>query len=353
MSPLRLVVLPFLVMGCTDTVDWGGDLEDAADAGWGGKADGVSRWAVTASSVEALGGDLSSLSPACRGADPGRSCEDYLSPSSALGDYGPLGAYGPLGTLGPLGDNIWNPSSWISAAGDWSEHADRIDGPLGEDGPLGPAGPLGDEAYFETLPAINDWARQLQSGGVWTVLGPLGPLGPLGALGPLGPVGAHGYATDDGGRYVSGGLVRRTIRAPYAAEPFELVEMYDEETARSVPPDTSFVALGELSRGGPADVIPAKSQRDQVVTVLVVPEKQLDDFDLTIKDDAGRVLASSRSSRYLDWVQLQAPRGGRMTIEVSLAGSGHFLSKTYRLYVVGSGSRFQDTELGGDHQLAL
>ena len=77
--------------------------------------DGASRRVVTASSVEALNGDLSSLAPACRGADPGRSCEFYLSPSSALGDYGPLGAYGPLGTLGPLGDNIWNTSYWISA----------------------------------------------------------------------------------------------------------------------------------------------------------------------------------------------------------------------------------------------
>lgn len=129
--------------------------------------------------------------------------------------------------------------------------------------------------------------------------------------------------------------------------------MYEEATAKSLStPDTSYVALGELSRGS-VDVFPAKSQRDQFVTVLVVPEKQLDNFDLTIKDATGRVIAKSNSSSYIDWVQLQAPKGGRMSIEVSLAASGHFLSKTYRLYVVGSGSKFNGTDIRGEHQLAL
>ena len=346
-----LVVAPLLVGCATEETFEGGELEEADEVSWDAKSD-TARLAVTASSVEALDRDLSSLTPPCRTADPGHSCEFYLSTGSALGDYGPLGAYGPLGSLGPLGSNAWNPSSWISAAGDWSEHSDRVDGPLGAGGPLGPDGPLSDRAYYQTLPSINDWAKQLQAGGVWTVLGPLGPLGPLGALGPLGPVGAHGFAPDDGGRYLNGGRVVRTVRKSYAPEAFELVELYDEATAKSVAPDTSFVALGELSRGD-VDVVPAKSLRAQFVTVLVVPEKQLDNFDLTIKDSTGRVIAQSRSSGYIDWIQLQAPKGGRMNIEVSLAASGHIFSKTYRLYVVGSGSRFNATDIRGDHQLAL
>src|SRR5438105_8060009 len=171
--------------------DAGGDIPDAS---WStGKADGARRIYVSAQSVEALGGDLSSLAPPCRSADPGHSCDDYLSPLSALGEYGPISAYGPLGMLGPLGDNTWNASAWISAAGDWSSWSQDASGPLGANGPLGPNGPLSDHAYGEVLPSINDWANQLRAGGVWTVLGPLGPLGPLGALGPLGPVGAHGY----------------------------------------------------------------------------------------------------------------------------------------------------------------
>jgi hypothetical protein len=350
-----LVFLAPLLLGCAaEEAFEAGDLEDAPDASWDGKADG-SRIAVTASSVEALDGDLSSVTPPCRTADAWHSCEYYLSPSSALGDYGPLGAYGPLGSLGPLGTNAWNSSYWISAVGDWSEWSDEMTehgGPLSASGPLGPDGPLSDRAYYETLPAINDWAKQLQAGGVWTVLGPLGPLGALGPLGPLGPVGAHGFAPDRGGRFMNGDRVVRTIRTSYAAEPFELVEMYDEDTARTVAPDTSFVALGELPRGG-VDQFPAKSLRDQFVTVLVVPEKQLDDFDLVIKDATGRVIAQSSSASYIDWIQLQAPRGGRMTIEVSLAASGHWLGKTYRLYVIGAGSRFNATDITGDHQLAL
>jgi hypothetical protein len=65
------------------------------------------------------------------------------------------------------------------------------------------------------------------------------------------------------------------------------------------------------------------------------------------------VIAESHSSGYIDWIQLQAPKGGKMSIEVSLAASGHFLSKTYRLYVVGSGSKFTGTDIHGAHQLSL
>jgi len=110
--PLALLFL----FGCAaDATD------DVPDAAWpSGKADGSSHIYVSASSVEALDGDLSSLHPACKTADSFHTCEDYLSTLSALGDYGPIGAYGPLGTLGPLGSNSWSPSYWISGAGDWS-----------------------------------------------------------------------------------------------------------------------------------------------------------------------------------------------------------------------------------------
>lgn len=348
-----LLLLP-LAVGCVG-IDTDAALDDIPDAPWPGKADS-DRIYVSAQTVEDLDGELSSLSPPCRSADALRSCEFYLSSLSALGDFGPLGAYGPLGALGPLGTNVWNPAYWISAAGDWSSWSREmtgLGGPLGERGPLGPMGPLGDEAYFETLPAINDWAKQLQGGGVWTVLGPLGPLGPVGPLGPLGPVGAHGYASDEHGRYLDGDREVRTIRTSFEPYLFELVEMYDEATATSYAPnDTSFVSLGEID-GGDADRYDIKSRHDQFVTIVVVPEKQLDNFDLTIATPEGRVLATSHSSSFVDWIQVQAPRGGRMTVEVSLAASGHFLANTYRLYVVGAGAKFSETDIRGDHQRPL
>src|SRR5262245_29955169 len=116
---MRMLGVMFLAaVGCVDAAD---DYDDLPEADWAaGKADGERRFAVTASSVEALDGDLSSLAPPCVTADPAHTCAFYLSSSSALGDYGPIGAYGPLGSLGPLGSNAWNASAWISAAGNWS-----------------------------------------------------------------------------------------------------------------------------------------------------------------------------------------------------------------------------------------
>src|SRR6266545_729480 len=132
-----LLVAPLATACVSDA--WDGELEDVPDADWAGdvKADGASRFFVSATTIEALGGDLSSLSPPCVTADAFHSCEFYLSPSSALGDVGPIGAFGPLGTLGPLGSNFWNVSAWMSAIGDWSSWSDSIDGPLSEAGPLG------------------------------------------------------------------------------------------------------------------------------------------------------------------------------------------------------------------------
>src|SRR5262245_47185242 len=114
-SSIWLLALPFIV-GCV-APNSDEEIDDIPDAPFGGKGDS-SRIFVSAQSVDELGGDLSSLTPPCRTADPYHDCEFYLSSASALGDFGPLGAYGPLGTLGPLGSNAWNTSYWIGAAGD-------------------------------------------------------------------------------------------------------------------------------------------------------------------------------------------------------------------------------------------
>jgi len=343
--------LPLLLAtGCADS-----STPVAPDGGFtltaSGKADGTaSFFIVSASSVEALAGDLSSLEPACETADGFNTCASYLSSASALGQLGPVGAYGPLGLLGPLGDDSWSASAWMAAIGDWSDWAaDNLDGPLGEDGPLGPAGPLSDEAYWETLPAINDWSRQLQGGGLFTVLGPIGPLGALGPLGPLGPVGAHGYAVDANGSYLNGRKIVRSVKTSFG-ETFDLFEIYTEKYARGRTHDTSFGVRGD-SDDGKVDSFRVKSAPRQLVTILVVPEAQLDDFDLTLTTPRGDVLATSDSIAYIDWIQVQAPAGGTFDVRVNLAGSAHFLAKRYRLYVVGSGARLAETELAGDHQI--
>ena len=135
---------------------------------------------ITASTVQALDGSLAGVSPAVRTADRGHTPESYLAASSALGPTGPLSAWGPLGALGPVGDASWNTSAWMSAAGDWrawSESMTKGGGPLSEAGPLGSRGPLSKDAY-DSLPGINDWSKQLQAGGVFSVLGPARPARP-------------------------------------------------------------------------------------------------------------------------------------------------------------------------------
>lgn len=316
---------------------------------------------VSARSVDDLRGDLSSVRPAIDPARvPGGPPELYLSSSSCLGSYGPLGAYGPLGVLGPLGDDVWNPAYWISGAGDWREWSEQLadlDGPLSAEGPLGPDGPVAEDHYYGSpLYDQNHFAKQLQGGGVWTALGPIGPLGALGPLGPLGPVGAHGLARTDDGDYVDGdgGAIVRAVSVPFGdgARSYELVEHYTERRAAELPDnDTSFVVAGRVTSFYDADTFAFTSAHDQLVTVVVVPEKSLDDFDLLLVDDAGDVVASSRSRRYIDWIQLDVPAGTRLHARVVLASSRHFLGKTYRLYVTGSTPALRATDITGDHQV--
>jgi len=309
---------------------------------------------VTASSVEALDGRLDSVKPAVR---TPAGAEIYLSPGSCLGSFGPLGAYGPLGMLGPIGSNAWNVSYWLLPVGDWSDWSRKMtSGPLSEKGPLGPNGPLSDDAYYGTMPRINDFANQLKAGGVWGILGPLGPLGALGPLGPLGPVGAHGFETDRAGNYLRKGQVQRTVSVPYggSTRTYELFEQYSEERARKMEDnDTSFMVTGELRDQAEAGRFRFASRESQWVSVLVVPEKQLDDFDLELRDGAGRKLAVSQSRALIDFVQIQLPAGARIEADVRLRGTAHWLSHTYRLYVTGSTGHFRRTDVRGDHQVSL
>ena len=365
-----LLLAPIIASGCgedSETEESGAEetgvfgAKDSLTRGYG-KADGTTTLEggliVSASTVEALGGDLSSVQP--KVVTPA-GVEAYLAPTSALGYFGPIGPYGPLGMLGPVGDNSWNASYWISGAGDWSDWSkDMTDlgGPLSQNGPLGPAGPLSKEAYEQALPAINDFCKQLQAGGVWGVLGPVGPLGALGPLGPLGPIGAHGLPQDEDGNYVKEGDVQRAINVPYdgTERTYELFETYDEKHATTMADnDTSFMVEGRLDYEGwykyETDRFEFASSQEQFVTILLLPEYQLDDFDLDVLDAGGQLLAASQSYGLIDWVQLRVPAGTKLEVEVKLYSTQHVLGKRYRLIVTGSTPHFSTTDILGDHQL--
>lgn len=313
--------------------------------------------------VMKLSGDVRTVLPRVSDARiPGGSAALYLSSLSALGHYGPLSAYGPLGTLGPIGRDVWNPSYWISAVGDWGEWSEDTFGPLGPDGPLGAGGPVAPAQYYgeadpgRALFASNDFAAQTRAMGLWSVLGPIGPLGALGPLGPLGPVGAHGLRVERSGDYTRDGAVVREIEVDFDGRGdlrrWPLFEDYTDEAAtqRRADNDTSFMVRGALASRKEADVYTIHSAHDQIVTILVVPEKELDDFDLAVATDDGRVrIVANTGYETMDWIQMEVPAGTALRVAVGMYWSGHFLSSTYRLIVVGSGPLLNRSNITGEH----
>jgi hypothetical protein len=302
---------------------------------------------VSASTVSQLGSKLSNM-------DDNSGAHSYASALGALGSYGPLGAYGPLASLGGIGNNSWNPSQWFDSASvdtTWS----MTQGPLSEAGPLGENGPLSDIYYDGELFAHNDFAQHLRGLGMFSVLGPLGPLGPLGALGPLGPNGAHGFGADRDGHYFNTeGDLQRKVSVWYdkghtLKREYDLFERYTEAQAKCMTDnDTSFMVEGRISYVDgdyETDAFEFTSATDQLVTIAVVPEKQLDDFDFEITDQHNNVLLSSDSGDLIDWAQMQVSAGTKLKVKVKLASSGHWLSKDYRLFVTGAGEQLSKSTI--------
>ena len=61
-------------------------------------------------------------------------------------------------------------------------------------------------------------------------------------------------------------------------------------------------------------------------------------------------MATSTTFNFIDWVQVRVPEQTDLSAEVTLSGSWHTLSKTYRLFVVGSTRFIQATDITGPHQ---
>jgi len=250
---------------------------------------------------------------------------------------------------------------WISGLGDWSDYSKNITGeggPLSEQGPLGYNGPLGD-AYWKTLPKINDFGKQLQAMGVWTVLGPLGALGAVGPLGPLGPLGAHGFLRDlKTGAYTHKSATMRNVSVPFnpsgAIRVYDLFEDYESDYAlRMRDNDCSWMTSTAINTIGDSLNYTFHSRVPQFITITVVPEAALDDWDLEVFV-GGRLIAWSNSTYYMDFVQV-APLATPTTfvVNVKLASSGHILSSVFRLFVVGSTEWIATTDITGAHQKPL
>jgi len=296
----------------------------------------------SASLVDNMDGDLSSVVPMPKNCGGLFSCSFYTSSSSCLGANGPIGGYGPLGSLGPIGTNLWNPSYWISGAFDWSNYSQDITGmggPLSENGPLGKNGCLG--LWYNKLPSINDFALHLKTFGIWSVLGPASALGALGALGPLGPIGAHGLISNFNGDYIdSNNYIVRNVTIKYdsrTSRMYPLYEQYTRERAIALgdTQDTSFMTTGD-NDGDKWDVYTFTAAKSEVITILVVPIYTLDFFNVVLSVKGGKVIAKSDSHNYINWIHFaNTVPGQRYTISVQLGATSQFFAHTYRLFVTG------------------
>jgi hypothetical protein len=124
---------------------------------------------------------------------------------------------------------------------------------------------------------------------------------------------------------------------------------------------------------GDAEEFSFTSREEQYVTILVVPQYQLDDFDLQVTVDGSTVITSENpGSSFVDWVQVKVRPGAQIVARTYTASPGPVLrfqransvtteaklslvvpfaywSHDYRLYVVGSTSAFTTTPVSGPH----
>ncbi len=265
----------------------------------------------------------------------------WLNPWGPLSrTKGVLSAYGPLGRLGPFGDDFWNATFAFRLMGNWQDLAEaltQLEGPLSAAGPLFLTGTLAQSMASFMLPPGA--LTMLSPGGSLHVLGNGGALGPLGIAGALGPNGAHGFERNERGDYLNkNNRVVKTLSVKLAdgARRFDLFELYRADAVRSTEVlDTSFALRGTLASRGERKQL-AYSKRRQWVSIVLVPEFELDGFAVKVRDERGNEF-SAESGALTSFVVLQVEGGTRLEISLSHQRTGHVLAhKPYRLIVTGS-----------------
>lgn len=128
----------------------------------------------------------------------------------------------------------------------------------------------------------------------------------------LGPIGAHGFLRDlTSGAYVSNGTVQRQLSVEWTSgvsRVWELFEDYEQAFAmRMRDNDASWMVRGTVSAVGGYVEFPFYSRLPQYVTISVVPEYALDDWDLDVSLKNVNI-ATANSTFYMDFIQVTIDR---------------------------------------------
>lgn len=281
----------------------------------------------------------------------------FLMPGGPFDKHiGLMGATGVLSQFGPFGNRYWQPTAAFRSLGNWQdfqEYLTSIGGPLSENGPYS----LTTEAHGNYLSFLEQFAprvpgynsqnlwRSLRAGGALHVLGDSGNMSPLSIAGPGGPNGATGLEQDGEGNFIDrDGQVVSDIEVDLEEGKWKapLSEIYTNNSDNHlISKDSFFARLGEVTRADPTDQITFTSNRSQWLSILLIADYTLDNFELTLRPKGKDTVIATTSNRSLsNFIVIKVPAGTEFDIDVKLKSSGHILpKKSYRLFVNGSTER--------------
>jgi len=289
----------------------------------------------------------------------------FLNPAGPLSkNIGVSGSFGPLGSLGPLGSSPNNTAYWLRTLGNWEALQDGLDelaNPLGRRGPYSLLSDSAQSTFsnwtslFDNTPG-GHLMRSLQAGSPLHILGSAGPLGPLAGLGPGGPNGATGFSQNSAGEFFNNegklvqGIEVETQDGKWKAPLYEMYKAGIDDTVES--PDSFFGVESRVNRSNPVKTIGFHNDRKQWVSILLVGDYTLDDFEITLRPKGStEVLAESHSKILSNFIVFQAPKNAEFEVDVKLKSTAHYLpSKKFRLYVSGASEKARSLKGLQPHQ---